>query len=252
MSWGLLLATALAFPCDQATDAAVIGLATDPNTGVLQYCEHHYKIVAESTKQPPPPYSLPAEEVRVEYRSADEKLMAVKLLNYQGENHAKPWLYQIDLRQGEVRQVEWLNNQLLLSYRPLEQRPFEQKSLPAQQVDIVDAGFDHFIRRHWNVLLMGETVSSRFASPLHLQPLSLRVRTHPLNECGAPLHPKAAYCLWVEADSLWLRWLLQPLQLQYDVQQRLVRYRGVVNLVDAQGEPMTVNLDYRYCPCGPG
>ncbi|RRJ83831.1 hypothetical protein [Aestuariirhabdus litorea] len=247
MSLSLALGMALLSACPAPGDAAIIGTATDPDSGRLHYCEYHYPAAAHPNPQSAPATS--AATTRVEYHAPEKGLIALKQLNEEHRDPARPWLHQIDLRGGELRQTEWIDGTLLLSYRPRQHGEIEQTALPAGQVDIVDAGFEHFVQRHWQALLSGSAIPARFASPVHQRSLPLRVRLQPMADCGAPPHPQAAYCLWVEADSLWLRWLLDPIQLQYNHQQQLVRYRGVGNLLTEGGQPMRVNLDYRYCPC---
>ncbi|MCL6416036.1 hypothetical protein MIB92_10260 [Aestuariirhabdus sp. Z084] len=264
MSLPWILASSLLAACGQNTnlsEVSIIGLATNPDNGEIRYCEHHYIENNSSFGEPPElttsqashTESSTTHKVRIEYRGIDHNLFAVKQLNYLDNDFARPEVYQQDLRQGEVRQAQWVDpKRLLLSYRANRNETQEELVLNEQNVSVIDAGFDHFVRAHWQQLIDSESLPLGFASPVHQRNLSLRVRLLAMEECTVPKHPKAQYCFWVEADSAWLRWLLEPLVLQYDQQKRLVRYRGIVNLVDHEGAAINANIDYRYCPCDPG
>jgi hypothetical protein len=62
---------------------------------------------------------------------------------------------------------------------------------------------------------------------------------------GARADPSWFY-VKVEAANTLLSWLVQPLTVAFDAQQRMVLYRGIANVRDERGNTPQVLIHYRY------
>jgi hypothetical protein len=105
---------------------------------------------------------------------------------------------------------------------------------------VVDAGFDHFIRQSWDALSAGDEVAFPFLVLGRSKPLGMRV-TNSGAACEVGLT-----CLSVSLDAWWLAMLTDNIELTYDSNRRLVRFAGLSNIPDAQGQRQNVEIRYRY------
>ena len=105
---------------------------------------------------------------------------------------------------------------------------------------VIDAGFDEFIRHHWPELTQGDTLSFSFASAARQTSINFDIRAR---------NPSAdePLLLIMTPRSTLLSWLLDPIQLEYQRNNRqLIRYRGLSNLPDSDGDGQQVDIRYRY------
>lgn len=176
----------------------------------------------------------------------NRKLFAEKQLDF-AYNAFSPSVLQQDFRSGELRKAEVSAQTVRLSYQLSSQKKLSVNDIPTQQVDIVDAGFDNFIRANWNDLIAQKNLAVNFASIAHLKTLPLRVSAAPLASCikGTP-QKNAAFCFLVEVDNALLRLLLGNIKLVYDQQQRLIQFDGVVNIADQQTRSQVAKIQYYY------
>jgi hypothetical protein len=187
-----------------------IGEARSVDTGELRYTEHHH--CSDSGAQ-----------CEVEYRDARGEVFARKQLDYSRSMHA-PTLVLEHLREGNTVRVQGELEEAL----------------------VVDAGFDHYLRTHWNALARGERIVFEFLPAGRGSPLSMRAQ----KEEGKPC-PQPRMCFKVSMDNWLLGAVVPPIHLQYSRQnKRLLRYHGISNLRDGQGEQQQVRIDYRYPSSG--
>ncbi|GAB2519354.1 hypothetical protein [Microbulbifer agarilyticus] len=236
-----LSVTGCSAPKAVLAEAKVVGRATLPRSEQVQYCE----------------YFLPGEENwRVLYFSPSGRKIAEKRVESPGGQgtlpaSSRPNVVQEDFRFGEVREALQQQNQWLLRYRPKQGATLKEKRVPAAKVDVVDAGFDAFVRSNYSALAQGQTLDFGFASPLHGRVITLRARRAPCVSSGPDL------CIDVELSSGFLRWLAGgKIYLEYGTPTestasgqaaeppRLLRFSGTVNLLNESGESQ--NLDIRY------
>lgn len=105
---------------------------------------------------------------------------------------------------------------------------------------VIDAGFDEFIRHHWPELTQGDTLSFSFASAARQTSINFDIRARNPS-ADAPL------LLIMTPRSTLLSWLLDPIKLEYQRNNRqLIRYRGLSNLPDSDGDGQQVDIRYRY------
>ena len=111
----------------------------------------------------------------------------------------------------------------------------------------MDAGFDNFVRLHWEELSAGKTLSVNFASIAHQKVLPLRVSLQPEDKCAEKSpSPAQASCFVVEVDNMFLRLLLGNIKLTYDSQHRLQRFDGTVNINNDDEDSQSAVIDYFY------
>ena len=189
-----------------ALAAQVIGEARSTARGELRYTEHYQ-------------CSNAGARCEVEYRDADGEVFARKRLDYSRSWHAPALVFE-HLRDGSSVTV--------------------QRELGEELV--VDAGFDNYIRTHWETLDKGERVQFEFLPAGRDSPLNMRAERDAETLC-----PVERLCLNVALDNWLLGALVPPILLQYDRQnKRLLRYLGISNLRDGEGKQQEVQIDYRY------
>lgn len=112
--------------------------------------------------------------------------------------------------------------------------------LPAARHMVIDAGFDAFVRRHFDALRAGTSVPVAFLVPSHLKTIGFKITR--IDDARAAAHDEVAFRL--ELDS-WFGFLLPHIDVRYDAQTRaLRRYVGLSNLRDARGDNLEVSIDF--------
>jgi hypothetical protein len=125
----------------------------------------------------------------------------------------------------------------------------KQKAVGFDAPLVVSSGFYHFILEHWDQLQAGQSLTFDFAVPNRLTTVRLRMHAQPNGAAtmgaGARADPSWFY-VKVEAANTLLSWLVQPLTVAFDAQQRMVLYRGIANVRDERGNTPQVLIHYRY------
>ncbi|GAA5524484.1 hypothetical protein Maes01_01041 [Microbulbifer aestuariivivens] len=211
--------------CGYQGEVFATGLARDPRSGALVYCEYH----------------LPAQgnQRRVLYYSPGGHRIAEKQLG--GVNSTIPSVAQQDYRHGEERVLNPRGGQIEMRYREKSGSGWEAEILPSSAVDVADAGFDAFVRNNWARLSAGQSVSFNFASPVHGRAIPLRARKVACTGGAGRL------CLQVDLDQAFLRLFAGALYLEYDPDsRRLLLFDGVTNLLDTRGGSQRLRINYQY------
>lgn len=237
-----LMVSGCSAPDSVVDRAAVIGRAQEAQSEAVRYCE----------------YFLPQEsgKIRVVYYTPEgregqkiaEKWISGDVASTGVLQTSVPEVLQEDFRHGELRQVTQSDAGWQLRYRRDHRSKFDDASFRLDELEVIDAGFDPYVRKHWNQLVAGETVQFRFASPVHGRAIKLRARAVSCAAAGADL------CLQVELAQAFLRWIAGgEIYLEYSRSPeakpgvpRLTRFNGVSNLLDDAGEPQQVQIDYFY------
>lgn len=205
------------------------------NPQQLLYCEKH-----RLQRRNGEPYRR-----TVSYFDASGKLIAKKENQY-FSNPAAPDFRLQDLRRHYHEQARYKDDGSLLLILQEDSAAEEQKTrltdLPENLV--IDAGFDEFVRRHWQSLLSGKEVSFSFASAARQDLVNFRLEKTSLDE--------RQLVLSMRLKSRLLAWLLDPIELTYERDsQRLLRYRGLSNIMDNSGNTYLADIRYEYpgaCP----
>ncbi len=174
----------------------------------------------------------------VEYRDADGELFATSRLDY-GFGDTQPAYQQRDLRSDEREGARWRQGALVLFHADRGGEREKVVATPPQPL-VLSSGFDHFVRDHWQALQRGDAVPFHFAVPTRLMLVELRV-------CRVDADDAPAGGLALRADPISPLWRLvtKPIDLFYDADRRLLRYRGISNLELGENSPW-VEVTYRY------
>lgn len=213
--------------CSPGDSVVMAGVARS-SSGEFLYCE----MVSRPTDH----------QLRVDY-THHNKLFATKQLSY-GQSLKMPDVLQEDFRSGELREAKLIDNQVMLKYQSNRQKKAGEAHIPANRADVIDAGFDNYVRLHWDELVSGTIVPINFASMAHLKVLPLRIRYKPLAICEPLVN--TGFCFQVEIDNPLLRLVLGNIKLLYDQQHRLQKFDGIVNLNDADGNNQKAVIHYYY------
>lgn len=209
----LLLAALL--PAAARAERSYAGEARDPERGTLLYEEHH--LVRPGTGGP--------RERLVLYRCPGGAAFARKQVSY-GEDGAAPGFALEDARFGYREGVEPRNGALAVYAQEAAGAPLRRATLQPGPDLVIDAGFDEFVRRHWERLRRGESVALRFLVPSRLAPLGFRLR-----RTGAAMLEGAPASLFrLRLDGL-LGWFAPDITLGYrDADRRLMSFEGLTNI----------------------
>jgi hypothetical protein len=191
---------------EQLPPPDVVGNAYDRDTGYFVYSEHHF-----------------CEEDQllctVQYRDSLGVIFAEKNLDYR-KNLMSPLLVMTDYRSGVESRVP----------------ASEQENL------VVDAGFDNFVRSIWDTLEAGGKAKFPFLVVGFDKPIKMKARRNSAGDCTA-----AELCLDIKLDSWFLGMIIDPIELSYSrAQRRLLRFSGISNIKDENGESLNVDIHYQY------
>jgi hypothetical protein len=226
----LCIATAAFGMAAAASDHSFTGYARDLDSGRVLYVEDH-AIVDGGT---------PDERRVVLYRCADSRApFARKLLSY-GTERTRPQFHFEDARSGFAESLTAADGRLLVSSRPGVFEPTRTRALALSEELVADAGFDEFIRASWETLARGEPLEVSFLVPSRLEPVKFRVRrTGHLTLNGA-----SATTFRMSLAGV-LGWVLPDIEVSYrDHDRRLLRYRGLTNIRDAEGRLLSAQIDF--------
>ena len=176
---------------------------------------------------------------QVEYFSADGELIAEKTNQYPNAATQPDFILK-DLRHNYSEQSEQLAKGWRLTL--LENGATSSKVIDDFDYELViDAGFDDFIRKHWQALSAGKTVPFSFASVARQNSVNFEVEASNPERLQQPLK------ITMTLRSSLLSWLLDPIELEYQRStQRLLRYRGLSNIQDNDQQGQQVDIRYRY------
>jgi hypothetical protein len=226
---------------DQAPQADIVGQAYSLTSPVLLYQELHY-------------FSEDGRQHRVKYYSASGELLAEKDIDY-SRSLLTPAFTQNNFNTGEMMSIDWHDNALSITHRQAASQPPDTKLIEPRYPLVIDAGFDHFVRQHWQTLVQGEVHQFHFPVAARLGLIKLRLKQFDCRE-----KQEDFYCFRIEPNNALLRWLLDPIELTYSISPiytqgdqgqakqvvRLQRFRGLANLSDSSGSGMNVDIRYRY------
>ncbi|WP_339899066.1 hypothetical protein [uncultured Gilvimarinus sp.] len=225
----------LAFTCSitQATSTSrgVTGEAYRQATETLLYREvHNYSNVNNDIRQQ-----------EVIYTQPDGTLWAQKTLTY-GQQPTAPSFTLTDSRNQESLQVT-VNDKHISIQRSDKGKQYTAE-IGIQSPLVVDAGFDPFVRQHWQSLSQGESETFFFLLPRRERLVELKLSSRPCEEYDSNLF----LCLSLDINNWFLRMLVDTIELTYQrSDQRLVQYRGVSNLSFPEQDD-TPHVDIYYRP----
>ncbi|MEM9256971.1 MAG: hypothetical protein AAGA91_16120 [Pseudomonadota bacterium] len=183
-----------------------VGRALEPDTGRLLYVERHQC----------------QEEGRlcaVEYSDSEGVVFLRKELDYTG-GPFRPEVTLQDLRDEAVE---------------------AESHSPIEGAQVYDSGFDNFVRQSWEEMAGGEQFKFSFGFVGMNRALTMRAREI-TDDCAAE-----DLCLKVEPSSFLIGLFAQPIYLTYSrADRQLLRFQGMSNLRDDDGNSMQVDIRYDY------
>ena len=180
----------------------------------------------------------------VDYFDPNGGLIATKTLDYR-PGASRPDFTMYDLRRNWFWSVQARKGQLLLSKGP--PGDLERRAIDRQKPQVVDAGFDAYIRKHLDQLQSGAQLSFYNAVPARLN--NYRLRAESITYSQSPISrgkPEWRYVKVRVANPL-MAFFADALHLAYAADTgRLKVFRGRTNLPDADGKPQDVEIYYHY------
>ncbi len=204
------------------------GLARDYRDDRLLYREQH--LIRSRDGQ--------TVERQVLYLCADGTPFARKFVDYRRSRLAPEFRFEdqrVDYREG----LRSSGSPQIWSDEP--NAPERSAALEAEQQLVVDAGFDEFVRQHWQPLLAGEAKPFSFAVPARLDSYNFKLRKVGLVDIDG----ETGVIFRLRLGSL-LGWLLPHIDVVYGQQsQRLMRFEGLSNLrLDGGAEQAKVRINF--------
>lgn len=178
----------------------------------------------------------------VEYFRPDGDLIAVNHLDLSGSS-ISPSYKQDYPGDGFSEGARWQGSELILFSAD------KQRAVDFEPPLVLSSGFYHFILDHWRELHEGRVLVFDFAVPSRLATVRLRMYALPDGAAAmgaAPESDPGWFYVRVEAANKLLSWLVKPLTVALDDQQRLMLYRGIANVRDDDGHQPQVLISYRY------
>lgn len=167
------------------------------------------------------------------FECLDGKAFARKQLDLQG-SPAEPDYSFVDARTGYEEGVQ-REGATRVAYvrRPGTQRI--ERPLPEKRDAVIDAGFDTYLRKHWDAVIQGG-VSVAFL-------LTSRGRFMPIHiSVSQPHDGNRQMTLRLDA---WYAFLAPSINVTYgEADRRLRRYEGPGNIRDARGKPINVRIEF--------
>jgi len=184
-------------------------------------------------------------KAEVHYYSADGDRIAEKQLDY-SRGDTQPSYTLKDLRNDLLWSVEWDGDTQLMMRKGSIDDP-DRSRVSAESPQVIDAGFDGFVKQEWDKLLEGERITFYFAFPNRLRNVRLRGERIDASESGIERGDSDWIYFRIQVNSRLLSLFADDLYLAYEEdQKRLKVFRGRSNLPDADGESIDVEIHYEY------
>ncbi len=207
------------------------GLASDPASGAPLYRETHYVQDGDAGLQ----------QRLVVYRCADsERYFARKQVRYR-DDAAQPEFELVDARQGYREGLRANADTDHEAFVRTSSAEAEQTArLPQTMSFVADAGFDEFVKRHWQQLESGAEVRFGFLVPAELDILGLKIRRHR----SETIDGRDASVIRLSLGAWW-GFIAPHIDAYYDREtQVLLRYQGLSNLRGDNGRNFPVRIEF--------
>ena len=112
--------------------------------------------------------------------------------------------------------------------------------LPKGKGLVADAAFDDFVRRYWDTLQSGKTIELDFLVPSDLEAMGFKVK----KASDASVFGQPGSLVRLQFDA-WFGGMLPSLDVTYSNDRReLLRFEGLSNLRDLDGDNYTARIDF--------
>lgn len=173
------------------------------------------------------------------YRCPDGKPFARKTLADDGNAQAPDFELE-DARSGYREGVRRAGNQRIVFVKRDANSAEHTATLKTSPMPVIDAGFDAYIRNHWDTLGTNGSESLPFLVPSRLSALNLSVK----READTHISGREARQYRLGLDSF-ISFALPHLSVAYDARTReLLSFSGFVNIRSSTGKNVTANVEF--------
>ena len=174
------------------------------------------------------------------YENPRGELIAEKLVRY-GESPLAPSFAMTDFRIGLREGAEVQAEQVELFSGPVTERD-RSRSVKRPDLAVIDAGFDAFMRENFDQIVEGRSLEFDFAVPA-----ARRFFKFQLMPAGRfDYDGTAALLIKMKPASRLLRLVVDPIDLVYDLDGRLLEFRGLSNVCDEKGDRYEARIVFDY------
>jgi hypothetical protein len=235
MTFPSIMMMALSLSPGLSTTRVFVGTATDMKLGTPLYAEEHEELYENGKRS----------RLTSTYRDESKNVIATRIVDF-SQHTFMPNFRLENRRTGYVEGAEKVGTGLRLYVRRTANEPFEEKVIPVSQPTVVDAGFNSFVQTYWDSLMSGKKLYLNFAVPARLEDYGFRL----YKEAETTIGGKSVVVVKCDIDNFFLRLLLKPIVLTYDVEsKRLISYEGISNISDENGDNYFVKI--AFSPLGP-
>lgn len=208
---------------------AMTGKAYAPASGKLMYIESHWLFDDSGN-----PSRL------VLYRCPDGKPFARKLVRDDGHPAQAPDFQLDDARRGYREGVRSSGNQRTVFVRDSAQASERSATLATTPLPVIDAGFDAYIRAHWDSLGKQDSNTVPFVIPSRLGTLNFSVKR--LNDTEIDGRAARQYRLGLAS---WIGFALPHIDVAYDEKtHELLRFVGLANIRGDNGDNVRARISF--------
>ncbi|HNH10086.1 MAG TPA: hypothetical protein PK683_16435 [Leptospiraceae bacterium] len=208
------------------------GTASDLNKGSKLYTDHHTETVQSGNHI----------SSYIEYRDSSGKTFASKKISF-GKSSQLPDFTLEDKRDGYLEGAELNGDKIRIFTRKNQNSPMQERTVTLPGDSVVDGGFDHYIRKHWDSFLAGKSRSFYMFAPAKQD--FYKFKAFKVNDKA--FKGKDAFLVRVELDVFALGKILPAIQITYDKKtKRILKYEGISNINDSSGKSHFVRLEYDY------
>src|SRR5579872_4542669 len=129
------------------------GVASDFKSGKVYFTEEHEESMSDASS---------SNFTSILYRNPEGETIVKKRIDY-SRNLFCPDFIQEDLRDGYLEGAQVKGNEVELKFRKNYQQPIQAKKIEIPFPAVIDGGFNHFLKQHWQELCDGLTVKFYFA-----------------------------------------------------------------------------------------
>lgn len=176
----------------------------------------------------------------VTYEDADGELIAEKEVRY-GADASIPSFEMTDFRTGLVESAQ-VGAQRVELFSGLATESEDSKLVTLPETAVIDAGFDAFMRNNFERILDDERLEFEFAVPAAQRFFRFRLQPRGRSTYG----DREAVEITMKPANPLLRLLLDPISLTYDLEGRLLEFRGLSNVADPDGDRYKARIVFDY------
>ncbi|HEY6939866.1 hypothetical protein [Dokdonella sp.] len=206
------------------------GYAYTPDGTRLLYRETHWIYADEEPER------------LVLYRCPDGTPFARKRVTEIGVAHAPDFEFT-DARDGHREGVRSMAGRRDVYWQDREGTDRAERPLSVAPDTVIDAGFDAYVRAHWDALAAGAPLSARLLLPSRLGTIGVRI-----SDVTSPSDRRMDLRrMSVQLDA-WYAFALPALSLVYDAQRTLREFRGIGPVRDRHGRNLGVVIRFPADP----